>query len=211
MGSFFMRAFSVIAVLVSIGSGCATYRADFEVRLVEVERSVSGGTTRFTEGIGRLGDGSRTVYLFQDELVSAFWLPDGERLEFKLVNKTDGTVRILWDEAAFVDVNGESHRVVHAGVDPEDKHLAQPPSPVVKGGKISDRIIPADKVRYVGNVKKEWRELPLFTQPHASKGILKAEARQYVGKRVKVLLPLKIGGEEAEYLFTFEIKSFRIE
>lgn len=201
---------AAFAFLVLLGAGCASYEAVFDVHLVEVAAAPPGAGGSASREIRRLGDGGRNVFIFEDEVISVFWMPRATRFEFKLANKAGETIRVLWDEAAYVDEKGESRRLVHGGTEPRDRNRAQPPSTVVRGGAIGDFLLPADRLETRG-VFRTRHEGALLAAPSANREGLKAKAQTFVGKRVKVLLPLQRAGALKEYLFTFEIRGFRIE
>ncbi|MHC5037344.1 MAG: hypothetical protein ACYTHM_08525 [Planctomycetota bacterium] len=202
-----MRAIGALGSILILATGCATYRAEYEIPLKVVE--VNDGR-KPTEEIKRLSDKGNAIYIFEDPDVRLFWSPSVDRFRFKLGNKTDHTLRILWDEAAYVDPRGESHRIVHSGIKHEDANKPQPPSTVVKRQIFSDSILPADHIELEPGPYGVWREKPFFPGTARKKGSLKAEAQKVVGKRVKVLLPLEIEGKKREYIFIFEIKGFQI-
>ena len=46
-----------------------------------------------------------------------------DRISFAFENLTDRTFRLVWDEAAFIDHDGNSSRVMHSGVAPAVRYL----------------------------------------------------------------------------------------
>ncbi|HEX6160889.1 MAG TPA: hypothetical protein VF111_12030 [Thermoanaerobaculia bacterium] len=53
---------------------------------------------------------------FEDVRMHIVWKPRPSQLGFTLTNKSGATLRVLWDEASFVGVDGKADRVMHQGV-----------------------------------------------------------------------------------------------
>jgi hypothetical protein len=185
---------AVSACLAAAGCAPATM-THYDIGLVAVERPQDararyGGTTITrvdTAGLGR--------YLFEDQLVSMAWIFTRDRLAFKLTNKTRYSLKVLWDEASYLDAGGQSHRVMHNGVKYIDRSLTEPPSVVIRGGSLEDVVLPID---YVYSNGADWIEGPFFPGPLD-------HAKQLKGKSVQVLLPLEVEGVVNEYIFLFRI------
>jgi hypothetical protein len=141
-------------------------------------------------------------------MIKIVWLPLSTQFVFRMHNKTDHSIRIIWDEAVYVNVNGSSGRVTHAGVKYTDRNNPQPPTVVVKNANIDDIIIPADNIYYVPGQYGGWRTRPMFPNRANTQEESNALREQYIGKEVRVLLPLEIQGTINEYIFTFKIESF---
>jgi hypothetical protein len=101
---------------------------------------------------------------------------------------------------------------MHSGVKYIDRNNPQPPSVVVRGGAITDDILPSDSVYYASGDFGGWREEPLL--PNSGIGIgaraLKTKAEKYSGKTYQVLLPLEIESIINEYIFIFKINNVKV-
>jgi hypothetical protein len=177
-------------------AGCApATTTHYDIGLTAVERPQDararyGGTT-----ITRVDTAGLGKYLFEDQLVGMAWIFTRDRLAFKLTNKTRYSLKVLWDEASYLDASGQSHRVMHNGVKYVDRSQTEPPSVVIRGGSLEDVVLPID---YVYNNRADWIEGPFFP------GRLD-QAKQLTGKSVQVLLPLEVEGVVNEYIFLFRI------
>ena len=199
---------------ISIISGCgallATHRAYYDIALEQVERPADA-SVRYGKQMVTKSEGDTTKYYFEDEMVRIVWLPSPKVITFLLTNKTDHSIKIIWDEAAYVDTEGITHRVMHSGVKYIDRNNSQPPTVVVRGGTISDLILPTDYVYWAsGQYGGWWEESPLFPYKSGNPDQLAAEAQQYVGKTIQILLPLQIEDVVNEYLFTFRVRDVQI-
>ena len=124
--------------------------------------------------------------------------------------KTDHSIKIIWDEAVYVNENGSSGRVIHTGVRFIDK-VSTTTICDNKNTDIEDLIIPADNIKSESGPYSGWIIAPLFPYKANTKKELGHLTEKYIGKEVKVLLPLEIQGIINEYIFEFEIEDFEVE
>jgi len=148
-------------------------------------------------------------YVFEDEMIKVFWLPTSSGISFRMTNKTDHSIRIIWDEAAYVDENGESHRVMHGGIKYTEKEAPQPPSVVVRKGTLADVIFPTDYVSYSSGRYGGWSEKPLLPneQTGGDPQVLLSASKEFIGKTIQVLLPIQIEDVTNDYIFSFKIEN----
>jgi hypothetical protein len=141
-------------------------------------------------------------------MIKIFFIKIYKKFGFTLQNKTDHSIKIIWDEAVYVDPNGSSGRVMHAGVKYIDRNNPQPPTVIVKNANIDDMIVPTDNIYYVSGQYGGWRTKPMLPNRANTQEELNALTQQYIGKEVRVLLPLEIQGTVNEYIFTFKVEDF---
>lgn len=110
-------------------------------------------------------------------------------------NKSDNSIKIIWDEAVYIDEDNSSLRVIHSGVKYVDGEKAQPLTVIAKKTKINDLVTPVDNIYYSDG---SWGKLPLFS------------VQKSAGKTVKILLPIQIQETINEYIFSFKINHTRI-
>src|SRR5690349_10041792 len=77
------------------------YRLD----LASVERPAKAKERYGPPKIATVTDSGITKYSFLDSLVGIVWLPTPTSFSFWLENKTDHSIHIIWDDAAFVGVD----------------------------------------------------------------------------------------------------------
>ncbi len=194
---------------------CLPYTAyvRYDIGLDEVDRPASA-QERYGESVidKREKDGVERYY-FEDNLVQILWLVTTYKADFLLTNRTDHSIKIIWDEAAFIDLSGASHRVLHSGVRYLDKGSPQARSVVAKGASLSDVVIPADYVewgysRWVNKplVSPATRSVQATADPERTRTGLAREARQRIGQQMRILLPIEIEGIVNEYTFTFSVR-----
>lgn len=136
-----------------------------------------------------------------DESISfSFSIAKGQ-VAFVLENKTDEPIEIDWNKAAYVDVSGRSHKVMHSGVKYIEREKPMAPTTVPPSAKLDEILFPSDYVEY-SEVFGHWRELPLFPDGD--------EAKTYEGKTFSVFLPLKFKGSEKNYSFRFKVSAVQL-
>ena len=201
------------------------YYADYDISLTKVDTLKKSSKQSIT---GKLK--------FDDPKISITRLPNPKQFVFVLENKLNHSIKILWDETVFVDENGGNHKIMHSGIKLTDRGNSQPPTVIIKGGKLEDLIYPIDYISWrEGHYSKysssagEWDEKPIL--PHAYSTIQAVDgvmldpmiyggknaqqgfierANSYTGKILKISLSLEDNGTKNEYLFTFKVNKVAI-
>ena len=160
-------------------------------------------------------------YVYEDGLFSGIFYASASRINFALTNKTEHSIKLVWDEAAFIEVDGQAGRIAHEGVKYADRNASQPPSIVPAGRSLSDFVLPTNRIYYrkgyysrYSSIPGGWEEVPLVlpVSEMVTSGDSTA-AEQFAskvqmnkGKRFGLLLPLEIEGVVNEYTFWFEVQ-----
>ena len=139
---------------------------------------------------------------FEDDFFGVSFSISKEQVGYVLYNKTSNPIKIDWNQVSFVDVLGNSHKVMHSGIKYIDRINPQAPTVIPPTAKLEDIIFPIDYVDYVSGAYGVWRELPLF--PEAPK------AKLFKGKSFSVFMPLEINEVIKNYLFTFKIDDIQM-
>lgn len=143
---------------------------------------------------------------YKDELIFVSWKIDRNRINLSVKNNASGSIKILWDDMAFVGLNNDSHRIIHKGVKYSEKEKEQAPSIVARNTELIDVIIPADNIYYKESWAK-WSAHPLVSDCLYSP---EDEASQHPdGKKIQVLLPVIVNEKRYEYQFVFEIENIK--
>lgn len=135
--------------------------------------------------------------VFGDDLIEIHFVPAEKQIGFTIRNKSAGPAKIDWNSAAFVDIAGASHKVMHDGVKFTDRANMQAPTVIPPGASVRDFVYPSDYVSYVSGRYGGWTELAMF--PDAPK------ANAYKGFSFGVFLPIEIDGKVKNYNFVFRI------
>jgi hypothetical protein len=202
-----------------------SYIGNYSIELISVERPESAKERYGEIKIDSVTNDTSYKYLFEDSLVQILWVATSGKIAFHLFNKTDHSIKIPWDEAAYVDENGASHRVMHGGIKYSERENPQPPSVVVRKGSIQDIFFPTDYVYYEEGKYGGWKNKSLFldydfhyesiNMPSLNSGVyntlddFKQAVIANLGKTYQVLLPLQIQDVVNDYIFTFKVKDIK--
>ena len=184
-----------------------SYVAHYEVSLIEVKRSLSA-QARFGD-IKIAPDPAQGFFMAEDQLMRIVWAGPDDQLGFDLLNKSDRPVKILWDAAAYVDITGQSRRVIHSGVKLADRNSPQTPSVITSKGRLNDIVYPSDHVSYYGN----WSQRPMFPCLQESSACTDSERKlvaAHNGLDYRVLLPVEVGKETYPYTFVFKVNKAEV-
>lgn len=140
---------------------------------------------------------ANTIVYSDDDLAIGFSSILNTAVRFSIQNKTDQTMRIIWDDTVFVDIDNSTSRVMHLGVRYIDRNDSQPPTVIPSGARVDDQIVPTKNVYYQSGRYGGWRTRPIIPQD--------SRALDYDGQVISVVMPIEIGGERSEYRFDFEV------
>jgi len=216
--SFWVLA-PLLAVGCAAGLGQRAVGAVYRSALVQIDRPEA---TRERYGaVVTIRPEPDNKYVYEDGLFSGVFFVTSSRINFTITNKTDHSIKIVWDEAAFIETDGTSNRVAHQGVKYADRNASQPATVVPRGTSITDFVLPTSRVYYregyYGKYYSSpggWRELDLvqpalcLVSPGDSTAVrgFRSQAEANIGKRFGLLLPLEIQGVVNEYTFWFQVQ-----
>jgi len=201
--------------------GCAAsvkHYLRYDIVLEEVERPPEA-KERYREQKISTAEEKGYKYMFEDMMIKILWMPSSAELRFRLENKTNHPMKIIWNDAAYVCEKGKSHRVMHAGVKYINRNNPQRSSVVVGKGLITDFIYPADYANYTYD---SWVESPLqaggwivkpllpYSQEGGDPQKLLNSATSYIDKTMQVLLPIQLEDVTYNYIFTFKVKDVNL-
>ena len=204
------------------------YEATYAVKLASVERP--------KETKDRWGESEEiklsadNKYSFQDSLIASFFMVSKDRVSFEIRNQTDNSIKIVWDESAFINIDGSSERVMHSGVKYTEMSNSHPSTVIAAHGHITDMIIPTSRIYYDEGIytryytkKASWKhhnllspyldileQLPGEPEPIEVSAEFQNAVKEVVGKNFGILLPIEIQGVVNEYTLWFEIMDFNI-
>ncbi|MBI5522317.1 MAG: hypothetical protein HY910_06795 [Desulfarculus sp.] len=142
-------------------------------------------------------EGEYNEACFSDDLLDLSLLVREERpLAFvlTLANKTGAPLRVLWDQAVFLDASGNAQHLIHQGVAHGQPLEALTPTSVETGATLGDLLLPAKAVLE----EDVWRLAPL------------SGGRGPGGPpelRLRIDLPLEMNGRTSIYRFRFHLEN----
>jgi hypothetical protein len=146
-------------------------------------------------------------YWYEDNILSIVILGDSKGFSFELKNISDNSFKVIWNEAAFIDMEGNTSKIMHKGIKYSQREGDQPATTIIKDAKIQDMIYPIDNV-YYDEDGKEWGVKSIYHKiDWLMEGVLgnQPDPTSYEGV-VKLMLPIQIKDVVNEYIFVFDIK-----
>jgi hypothetical protein len=133
---------------------------------------------------------------FSDDWMSIAFDVTPMELRFVLRNRTSEPLEILWNDAAYLDLASESHRVVHRGVPLTAKDKPHPPTTILPMCSVDEMVYPVDRIAG-SRVFEDWRFNPLLP--------LSQFAADYEGRSFGLILPVKSRGQLRPYRFLIQL------
>lgn len=128
---------------------------------------------------------------FEDNIITIVWREEQQTFFFALQNKTDNTMRVLWDECVITNFDGFIERVLHKGADLDALKQSQQPSIIPSKAKLLDFVC---SEQCFGKRRS----------PTGYGGTDYDEAM--VGKQMRLTLPLQVGNTTYTYTFILTMK-----
>ncbi len=169
-------------------------------------------------------------YLFSDSLIDGLFFVSTENFNFTITNKSDKTMKLIWDDAVMIEADNTSTRVMHLGVKYNERDQSIPPSIIPRNGRLEDQATPTNRVKWrEGSYSEYWSapggwdtegifpSVKTVTLDNAKSIPVKEfesfflEAKGKVGSKIGLLLPLEIEGVKNEYTFWFQVNAAEVD
>ncbi len=195
-----MRKFFSLLLLVPLFVSCGVTNYTISLQNVEVPKD---HLAQYSDSkvVGVPFD-DQAICVYEDDLIAIEWYINSD-VFFTLENKSDYTIKIPWDEIAFVNELGYAMRVLKSDVFVIEKNNMQVPAIVPKYSKVSDRLIPSDYVVISPFNEDKVKVYQLFPSFRSKAQIQKSGL---IGENFKIYFPLIVNGFINEYIFEFKIE-----
>lgn len=191
----------ILTTIVLSSCHTTTYFIDGKYRLKEANSNHTS-----------LGIHSNNTYSDEYVTLSPSASVSGSQIDLTIVNNHSSSIRILWDDAAFIDNEGSSHRIIHMGIKLIDKEKAQVPSVIPAGARLEDTIAPVDGLTLIdGNWSIALPNYNKFDNMNSAENTLQLYKTNPYYTETKLLLPIEIDGKKIEYTLTFVGSEFNIQ
>jgi hypothetical protein len=128
---------------------------------------------------------------YEDPRVSILFLISPAGIGIDLKNNAGSSLRIKWDEAAYVNPEGETQKVMHNGVRFLERNSAQLPTIVPPLASYSDVIVPTSLVKYSNpseGVGGGWSTSEFLPYGYVNGGTVQFREAQWKGRTLGVYL-----------------------
>lgn len=132
-------------------------------------------------------------YSYVDNVIDILIFGSSKQFDFILKNVSDNSIKVVWNEAVFVNFDGSTSKVMHVGTKYSQREADQPATTIIKGAKIEDLAAPNCNVRY-SDALKEWVTDSMYPSAPA----------QTPGQ-LRLMLPIQIKEVINEYIFVFDV------
>jgi len=220
----YIKALLVVSCLFI--SSCAEkmyYYAKYSIDLTEIEKPDKTKKSYEVKKSSSIDDNQINEFSFDDDNISIIWIPGAKGFSFKLENKTDSSIKIIWDEALLIDEKNRSLAVIHSGIKFAEREKSQVPSIIVRHSIFEDTIVPSENISYKtptyykgmqisgGWQQDEFIPSSFWGYEDESKTWQNEIEGMMLGKKFQVLLPLEIKSKIKEYIFSFKINAIEVK
>lgn len=162
----------------------------YETKLAYVEKTVKTKN----ESAKPVKEEIENKYIYKDDNILAIMSPRISQIEFRLTNLTQTSIKLIWDDAVFVDYKGTTSKIMHNGIKYSQREASQPASTIIRGSSLDEIACPISNVRY-SDALKEWVVDSMYPNTIIS-GV----------KQIRLMLPIQIDDKTIEYVFVFDIE-----
>ena len=141
--------------------------------------------------------------VYEDSIIKIDWDYASTQIGFELTNKSEQTIKIIWDDAAYISLSNESSRIFHNGIKFVDRENPQPPTSIYKKTTLSDLIAPTSYTTYVSGQYGGWNSRPLIPVSASAWSTKIEYIESLLGRTMRIILPIKIEDKVIEYAFSF--------
>lgn len=166
------------------------FKGHYEGVLTQVEKP-EDTTDRYGK-TEKVDENGVSKYSYKDDIIEMIIYAMNDGFDFSIKNVSSSSIKIIWDEAVYVNSGGNTSKIMHKGVRYSEKDDSQTPTTIIKGAKLNDIAIPTSNV-YYSEADKEWK----------NGSILPYDKIKKFGP-VQLMLPIQVKDVVNEYIFEFE-------
>lgn len=212
-----MKNFLFIILFSFLLTSCSTWKRfyyDISMDSTEVNNKKMELNSKSQRLPYNVDEEDETGFLFEDDDIKITWKPNYDDFKFVLFNKTNSSIKLIWDECSFIDVDNKAFKVINKQTKLINEEKTIVNTIIPKGAAIDDLVYPVGWVKY--NYKYGYSAMPMFDSLLVGGDNLidkKTEKlkKTFLNKSMKVLLKFEINSEIKEYTFSFSIKNIEIK
>ncbi len=138
-------------------------------------------------------DKNISKYSYIDNVIDILIFGGSKQFNYILRNVSNNSIKVIWNEAVFVDYDGTTSKIMHTGTKYSQREGDQPATTIIKGAKIEDLAVPNCNVRY-SEALNEWVTESMYpSKPALEPG------------QLRLMLPIQIKDVVNEYIFVFDV------
>lgn len=175
-------------------------KGSYKTALVKVEKP-EDATNRYGE-TKVIQDAGVDKYSYNDSIIDITIFGTKEQFSFILKNISNHSLKIIWNEAAFVGLDGSTSKIMHVGTKYSQRESDQPATVVIKGAKIDDVATPTANVYYDEGVTIGYSTIGSGWK---TKSMLPKEYKGKEAGEIRLMLPIQVKDVVNEYTFVFKV------
>lgn len=141
-------------------------------------------------------------YSFSDSIINIVIYGTPEQFNFELKNVSPSSLKLIWNEAAFVGIDGSTSKIMHNGVKYSEREGDQPATTIIKGAKIDDLACPTANVYYDEGTRIGYST---FGNGWKTRSMLPKEYKGNEAGEIRLMLPIQVKDVVNEYTFVFKV------
>lgn len=186
-----MRKLSIILFFALLCINSFAQKAYYYIELNNVQKD---GVAINNESISIQNEKGLIRSTYTDSIIQIQWCYHPTQVAFDLTNKSGKTIKVDWNDGIYVGTSGYSDKIYHYNVKIADRENKQELSPMLSDSKISDVIMPINKVSY-SDYFGRWVHKYLITKD------------DFVDNgNIKIQLPIVVEDKTISYIFSFKTK-----
>lgn len=142
-------------------------------------------------------------YSYVDSIMDILIFTTQEQFNFCLKNVSEHSLRVIWNDAIFVGLDGIASKIMHVGTKYSQKEGDQPATTIIKNSKLDDIAVPTANVYYYEGIflgsrriGAGWKKKPMLPKDYKGSEI----------GEIRLMIPIQIKGILNEYTFVFNVK-----
>lgn len=172
----------------------------YATALIKVEKP-EDSSNRYSE-VKTITDTDVDKYSFNDSIIDIVIFGTPEQFNFVLKNVAPHSLKIIWNEAAFVGLDGSTSKIMHNGVKYSEREGDQPATTVIKGAKIDDLACPTANVYYDEGTRIGYST---YGNGWKTRSMLPTEYKGKDAGEIRLMLPIQVKDVVNEYTFVFKV------
>lgn len=153
--------------------------------------SIKYGTTKTIDADV---DKDITKFSYIDNVIDIIIFGTSQRFDFIIKNVSENSIKIVWDDAVFVGINGKTSKVMHSDTKFSQRNATQPASTIIRGASLEEIACPTENV-YYDDLLEMWNVHSMYPEKPAQEN-----------GQVQLMLPIQIKDVVNEYIFVFDVK-----
>ncbi len=155
-------------------------------------------------------DSTNADLSYDDYFIHADFSINEKDISFRLENKTEKAIKIIWDETVYIRGNSPQ-KIIHNGVNCRKKNEPQLPTIIPAKTFIIDRVVPTDNTYWERDIEEngydngKCRTGNLMPKNDLASTKRSIDIYALKGQTIGIYMPIEIDGRKKEYTFTFKI------